>query len=239
MPLIQYRHILLLFYLIHCGLAIVTLDCLDNSRIWWSRFICAILYSVSEAAAHSFPTLSFYTCFIHKTDFKYRNTNGNQPRFERKKLIAYGQRRKQTQIYTTIYPPAFNMTNRIAIYDFFHFAAIFFNCFAHNIFTGYVLLFWTEIRNEHSHAFNVSIAIYIIFHIFVYSLFVYFWHSYKQRIVKFLLIIESSLHWNPLKFTVISTIKTDEMMKTIWIKNHEPKYPLNFDLMCIHNWICL
>lgn len=45
----------------------------SNGRIWWSRFIrAAILFNVSAASTHSFPTLSsFYTCFIHKTDSKY------------------------------------------------------------------------------------------------------------------------------------------------------------------------
>lgn len=97
-------------------------DYLDNGRIWWSRFIRAILFSVSAAAsAHSFPTLSFYTCFIHKNPIHCT---------EQKSAVLWNKLNAQRPTHE------WNaclecMTNRIVIYDFFHFA------------TYFCLLLWT------------------------------------------------------------------------------------------------
>lgn len=120
MPLIQHLHILLaaLLFRFSCGWLLLLGDYLDNGRIWWSRFIRAILFNVSAAAsAHSFPTLSFYTCFIHKNSIQ--RTEWKSTVLWKKNWLLDGQRTESKKMKFTkpFIPPASRMTNRIVIYD--------------------------------------------------------------------------------------------------------------------------
>lgn len=126
MPLIQHRHILLLFYFAllaagYCSAVIISTMAVFGDRDLYARFF---LMCRRRHRHILFPHCHFTLVSFTKIQFKV--PNWNRLCFEKKINCSTANARKKTKFTKPFIPPAlYRMTNRIVIYDFFHFATYF------------------------------------------------------------------------------------------------------------------